>query len=175
MIDYKPIYLRTRETPRQIIFEDFKIDLPIKGGWGYTESDAVIIDRNDETVRDRPFFNGVGIEYILVEKRIYEELIVFRRKGDQFCDIKWKLQRQCLRGGKQEGQRYDLLIFEINAIHEPDWERFKAEYMAHDMFKGDRDGFVQHISERESHRISFVEEFWFDITSFIGKSLGNLR
>ena len=31
----EPSKLITKESPRQIIFEDFKIDLPISGGWGY--------------------------------------------------------------------------------------------------------------------------------------------
>jgi len=41
------------ETPRQIIFEDFKSikgELPIKGGWGYTQDEAIIIDKNDPIV-----------------------------------------------------------------------------------------------------------------------------
>ncbi len=33
-------------TPRNIINEDYKIDLPIKWWWGYTIEDAVIIDKN---------------------------------------------------------------------------------------------------------------------------------
>lgn len=56
-------------------------ELPIWGGWGYTREDAVIIDRDDPIVSpDRPF-DGVGIEHVFVEKRIYEELIIFQPKG----------------------------------------------------------------------------------------------
>jgi hypothetical protein len=46
----EPDQLITRESPRQIIFEDFKIDLPISGGWGYSIETACIIDKNDSTV-----------------------------------------------------------------------------------------------------------------------------
>ena len=45
--DYR---LYTKESPRQILFEDYKLDLPIKGGWGYSLDDACIIDKNDVAV-----------------------------------------------------------------------------------------------------------------------------
>ena len=48
----KPI-IRSQETPRQIIFENYKSlngELPITGGWGYAKDDAVIIDKNDPVV-----------------------------------------------------------------------------------------------------------------------------
>jgi len=67
----EPNQLRTRESPRQIIFEDFKIDLPISGGWGYDIENACVIDKNDSTVIKGIPFDGVGVEYVFVEKRIY--------------------------------------------------------------------------------------------------------
>ena len=89
----KPI-IRSRETPRQIIFEDYKSldgELPIAGGWGYTQADAAIIDKNDPVVIEGLPFDGVGIEYIFVEKRIYEELIIFKLLGEPYAGIRWHL------------------------------------------------------------------------------------
>ena len=66
----KPI-IRSQETPRQIISEDYKSlngELPLGGGWGYTKDDAVIIDKNDPVVPEGLPFDGVGIEYILLKK-----------------------------------------------------------------------------------------------------------
>ena len=66
----KPI-IRSQETPRQIIFENYKSlngELPITGGWGYAKDDAVIIDKNDPVVPEGLPFDGVDIEYIFVEK-----------------------------------------------------------------------------------------------------------
>jgi len=74
----EPLQLITKESPRQIIFEDFKIDLPIKGYWGYDIESACIIDKNDSTVSQEMPFNGVAIEYVFVEKRIYEEMVICR-------------------------------------------------------------------------------------------------
>ena len=84
----EPSKLLTRESPRQIIFEDFKIDLPIKGGWGYDFDGACIIDKNDSTVIKGMPFDRVGIEYVFVEKRIYEEMIIFREAHKKYSGIR---------------------------------------------------------------------------------------
>ena len=72
----EPLQLITKESPRQIILEDFKIDLPISGYWGYNLESACVIDKNDPAVSKGMPFDGIGIEYIFVEKRIYEEMII---------------------------------------------------------------------------------------------------
>ena len=68
------------ESPREILAADFRSmgEIPIRGGWGYTIDDPVIIDKNDPIVLRGMPFDGVGLEYVFVEKRIYEELIIFR-------------------------------------------------------------------------------------------------
>jgi hypothetical protein len=47
----------SRESPREILADDYKTMggvLPISGGWGYTQSDACVIDKNDVLV-DKAF------------------------------------------------------------------------------------------------------------------------
>jgi hypothetical protein len=64
--------IKSDETPRKILADDFKSlggELPIHGGWGYTKTDACIIDKNDPSVDPDFPFDGVGLEYIFVEKR----------------------------------------------------------------------------------------------------------
>ncbi len=88
-------------------------DLPIKGGWGYTFDDAVIIDKNDSVVPKVPF-NGIGYENIFVEKRIYEELIIFRPENERYSGIKWNLLGQKLIN--RNDRQYDVLTFEVTAL-----------------------------------------------------------
>ena len=59
-------------------------DLPIRGGWGYDQEDACIIDKNDPIIDpDSPMpFYGVGYEKIFVERRIYMELITYRKEDE---------------------------------------------------------------------------------------------
>ena len=108
---------------RQVLFEDFKSigkKLPIKGGWGYTQEDAIIIDKNDVAAELWQPFNGVGLEYFIAEKRIFEEIIIFRAKGDKFRNVKITLNKQTL-FTIEDGRSYDRLKFNVNAFHDPDF------------------------------------------------------
>ena len=121
-IEIQAPIIRSAETPREIIAADFKSlreELPISGGWGYTKEDAVVIDRNDPVVSKGMPFDGVEIEYIFVEKRIYEELIIFRPKDDKYSGIEWNLLKQ--KCTSDNGKKYDVLSFEVKAIPDLDW------------------------------------------------------
>jgi hypothetical protein len=120
--------------------------------------DAVVIDREDPIVPRGVRFDGVGVEYAFVEKRIYAEMIFLRPPGETFAGIEWKLLRQSL---MSLGTRhYDLLEFEITAFSEPDWNTLKS---------GGFDA-KDHARRRKQMSIRFTREFWFDITSFYGRA-----
>ena len=129
----KPIeapYIQSKETPREIIREDFKSvgDLPISGGWGYSFEDAVIINKYDPILSQEDEIDLLNIENIFVEKRIYEELIIFRQADDKFSGIKWSIRKQELT--KSNDRTYDVLTFEVNAVPDKDWEMLKNEWEA---------------------------------------------
>ena len=74
--------IEAAHSPREILAADFKSlggELPIHGGWGYSLEDAAVIDKNDPTVPSGMPFDGVEIEYVFVEKRIYEELLTVQQ------------------------------------------------------------------------------------------------
>jgi hypothetical protein len=162
--------IASKESPREILAEDYKSMnglLPIKGGWGYTRDDACVIDMDDPIVpKDAPF-NGVTVEYSFVEKRIWEEMIIFREREDKYAGIEWSLLTQRL--DFDNGHTYDMLEFEITAIPRTVFEALKAEWEG-------PDGFLSLDFDREAHNrkhrestFTIVREFWFDITSFFGK------
>jgi hypothetical protein len=157
--------LHTRETPRQIILEDFNLDLPIKGGWGYSLEDACIIDKNDSSVSQAIPFNGVSIEYVFVEKRLYEEMVVFRTGDERFGGIRWELDEQ--RINQYDGKPYDRLIFNVTAYHESIWDQLTSRFDA--IKKGESN---ETLDELEIYRLSkiqsFKREYFFDIASFFG-------
>lgn len=160
----------TRGTPREVIAEDFKSIrgmLPIRGGWGYSAEDAVVIDRYHPAVpKDLPF-DGIGIEYLFVEKRLYEELIIFRKQGEAYSGIKWELERQELSGCG--GVSYDILRFDVSATPDLDWNELKAKWEGPNGYGSPGFDVDAHQREQASRSIHYVAEYWFDISSFYGK------
>ncbi len=118
----------SRESPREILADDYKTMggvLPISGGWGYTQSDACVIDKNDVIVDKGVPFNGVAVEYSFIEKRIWEEMIIFRKKDERFAD-KWK-RKQSLAVAGDDGRLYDKLDLLRNpALPENVWAAMKS-------------------------------------------------
>lgn len=118
-----------QQPPREVLSACFKSlngGLPIHGGWGYSHNDACIIDKDDPLVNASLPFNGVAVEYVFVEKRIYIEMIIHRPRGDGFSGIKWKLHSQNLI--TESERKFDQLVFEITAIADKYWEILKTEF-----------------------------------------------
>lgn len=162
--------IRTKESPRDVLAAHFKSlrgGIPIRGGWGYTQDDACIIDKNDPLVDPSLPFDGVGIEYVFVEKRIYEELIIFRPPGEKFSGIEWHLQKQHLIS--VEDRRFDKLVFDITAFKDADWEELKAEFQGQRGHVHPSFDKLAHETKRRELMIHFERDFWFDITSFFGQ------
>ena len=159
----EPDQINSVESPRQIIFEDFQIDLPISGGWGYEISTACIINKDDPTVDREMPFNGVAFEYVFVEKRIYEEMIIFRDKNEAYAGIRWELEKQELLF--QDDRVFDKLIFNIIGFTEEIWDELTSRFDAIE-----RSGKYELIEDlnlyRESKALKLKREFYFDITSF---------
>lgn len=155
--------LYTKESPRQIILEDYKIDLPIRGGWGYSVEDACIIDKDDPSANLLEPFNGVKVEYIFVEKRLYEEMIIFRQGNGRFGGIRWNLDIQQVEdyGNKP----YDHLIFDVTGYQESIWDEITSRFdEIQKVFSQEK------FDELEKYRLSkiqnFRREYYFDISSF---------
>jgi hypothetical protein len=161
----EPSQLITNESPRQIILEDFKIDLPITGGWGYDFSTACVIDKNDPSVNSDMPFDGVGIEYIFVEKRIYEEMIIFRNPNEKYAGIRWNLEKQELLS--KDAKQYDRLVFNVMGFSDAIWDELTGRFQE---IQKTRD--LEKLNEldayRESKAYQFKREFYFEITSFYG-------
>lgn len=152
-------------SPRDILEQDFprlRGKLPISGGWGYTQADACVIDRNDPCVVPGIPFDGVGVEYLFAEYRTYEELIVWREPGERYSGVRRYLERQSL--VRWEDRAFDHLVFTVTALPEGDFERLKAAMEA---------GVGDPAFDAKAHMAAHAErlctarvEYWFDITSF---------
>ena len=157
----------TKETPREILERHNPSigNIPILGGWGYTQDDCVIINKNDSSVNQSMPFFGVALEYLFVEKRIYEELIIFREPGYQFHGISWEMVEQNLISN--DVRSYDHLHFLVKGHTDKDWEHINKIYEDNNKFKGDYLGHQNHLKENEELLCCYETDYWFDITSFL--------
>ncbi|CAN6132692.1 hypothetical protein MCEKH37_00324 [Methylophilaceae bacterium] len=156
--------LYTKESPRQIIFEDYKINLPISGGWGYDIESACIIDKNDPTVDNLISFDGVSVEYVFVEKRIYEEMIIFRHEANKFWGIRWDLEEQRLI--KVDNRSFDILTFDVVGFSEQIWNELTTRFEA--IKANDQWNLMEDLDAyRDSNAFKFKRKFYFDVSSFI--------
>lgn len=165
LTDFWILKNETRPALRDVIMESFKEDLPIKGGWGYSIEDAIIIDRNDSTVDKSIPFPGVSIEYNIVEKRLYEELFFFRPKSNRFFDIHWVRELQTLTGVGE--RRYDFLKVKGYCFSEQDYLSLREEFMQRE--NNQEFDIQKHLEKRMQLMYHFTTEYYFDITSFFGK------
>ena len=158
----KPI--QTDDPLQQVLMRHFSTDfpnLPISGGWGYTQADAIIFVRSQFPI---PAFvpRFVSLEYQIVQKIIYEELIIFRAKDSQFSGIDKKCNRSIL---IDDGVRvYDLLEFDITCWSDWHWDLLKQEWEENNF--GMRPGFDReaHAAKRDASQIRYERKFWFNIT-----------
>ena len=160
-------FIISDKSPREIIascFPSLKGGLPIQGGWGYAKEDACIIEKIDPLNISGLPFDGVGVEYIFVEKRIYVELIVNRPTDQRFSGINWKLLEQKLT--HENNRSYDRLSFEVTAVSDKDWKELKTEFEGPQGYGTDDFDIDVHNQKRLEKTVQFVRDFWFDITSF---------
>ncbi len=162
----EPSQLVTKESPRQIILEDFKIDLPIYGGWGYSIESACAIDKNDLSVNKALPFDGVGIEYMFVEKRIYEEMVIFRGDHEKYAGIRWDREAQEVLF--HDDRAHDKLTFNIIGFSDEIWDELTSRFE-----EIQRSGKAELMTELDAYRelkaYRFKREFYFDISSFYGQ------
>ena len=148
---------------RKALSEDFPQDcasLPISGGWGYTQPDAIIFVRHQFPLPSAPDF--AELEYYIAQKIIYEELIIFRANEIRFAEIDMKLKLQQL--VMSDERKYDCLYFNITCWTEFHWDSLKKEWEENDF--GQRPDFDLngHIAKRLATQINYERQLWFDIT-----------
>jgi hypothetical protein len=161
MLPLQPI--RSKASPREILAADFNA---LRGGWGYTKEDACIIDKNDPIDDPSTPFDRVRLEVMIVEKRIYAEMITFRPAGEKFLEIRWKSKKQQII--QEEGRVFDKLTFEITAFHERDWDELisaLAGPQGYESPKFNPEAFQRKMQEK---MLCLTREFWFDVASFYG-------
>lgn len=152
--------LITRETPHQILSEDYPNHWwPISGGWGYTQREAVVLEVDSSA-------DGAALEYKFLQYRTFEEAIVFRPKGERLAGFRFENGSQAMIIG-EDGKTYDKISMIASAFKEDDFDFLKNDYETHNGYENDPEGYEKHMKLAESKKIKYEVEAWFDISRFI--------
>ncbi len=137
---------------------------PIKGGWGYTQEDAVVIDYETENSDELLFasMDCIDLENYFILFRIQEEAEHAHETKYAGCEWK-KLNHQLVYG--DDGRMFDRETVEARVFTLEDWEFLKNDWTSHNGYKGDKEGAARHEQMREERFIRFTEIFWFDVTN----------
>ena len=158
--------IRTDQSLRNVLSEDFpssSVDMPIGGGWGYTKESAIVFLHDLFPMALQ--IDIVPIEYHIVRKISYEELIIFQNSEQKFSSIDWQLVNHRRIG--DGACLYEALTFEITCWSDFHWEQLKKDWEENDF--GRRPGFDldAHNAKREESRLRYQREFWFDISQVV--------
>jgi hypothetical protein len=162
--------IQTDKPLREVLMEDFPrncSNLPIAGGWGYAQADAILLVREGfssaQAARD-----FVALEYHIAQKIIYEELIIFRPENFRFSGIDMKLVKQRLVSSDDGCRNYDALEFSVTCWSDWHWEQLKEEWEENGF--GEHPDFSKeaHLAKRDASQMVYERTFWFDITEVFG-------
>jgi hypothetical protein len=148
---------------RDILAQDYPdecLALPISGGWGQTQADAIVFLRDRFPDAAAPQF--VHLEYLIGRKVIDEELVVMRAELPRFSGINLKLERQSL--AEAEGRHFDCLEFEIVCWSDKHWQQLKEIWTEND--DGRMQGFDTEAYSKMilDSKVQYARQFWFDIS-----------
>jgi len=142
---------------KEVLKADFKADLPIEGGWGYSQMSPIKFLKQENS------YLFVPMEYQIVQFLLYEELIIFRKERDRHSGIEKNLIRQ--RMVKENGRRFDVLEFEIICWHDFYWNALKTEWEeAHNQPDAKEDILAMNERKKNESLLRFERVFFFDIT-----------
>ena len=142
---------------KDVLKEDYKTELPIEGGWGYSLENPI------RFVKQEIPFPFVELEYQIVQWLLFEELIIFRARNDLHSGIEKKLKNQKL--FTHNGKYFDMLEFSVTCWHDFYWDKLKAEWEEAQQQRNLIEPFLSdHERKRQESKLKFERIFYFDIT-----------
>ena len=132
---------------KRFVKDNFEVDLPISGGWGYSKDDATEISKNPMPLKQ--------IEHIFATVRTNIEMHLMLPKKDRFGGINLK---EISRNTEDE---YEVVEYAIEAIKEDIYAKLIDEYK--DGYGKDDFDMDAHFKKREEATFRRVEKFYFKV------------
>jgi hypothetical protein len=136
-------------------------DLPIAGGWGYSQEDACVItdDRQPHESDDSDEPVGLDFEFEFIERRLIEELNAMPLE-EALAEIRWKVRTQEIERSADGTPTFDCLRVEVTAYLLSELTTLAAAECESSSESG--------AGTRRSLRFMNDCEFWFDVSRVKG-------
>jgi hypothetical protein len=145
----------TSEEPiKKIIKAAFDTDLPIEGGWGYTQGLATIITANPNTIPLSQF------EHMIASMRAYMEMNMTLPKKERYGSI--NLNETTRNTVKKKEQLFHKVTYEISAMKEDAYTTFIEEYK--ESYGKEEFDMEKHFQRRKEATLTRIETHWFEVS-----------
>jgi len=147
----------SEEKIKDVIKAAFDADLPLKGGWGYNESLATVIESNPDNI---PL---AQLEHMIASMRTYMEMNMTQPKEIRYGSINLNEKRR--ESLEKDGKVFHKVIYEISAMKEETYAAFIEEYK-----EGyGKEGFdmEDHFKRRKEATLIREEPHWFEISKVV--------
>ena len=142
---------------KTVIRSAFDTDLPVRGAWGYSQSQATIIEANPTEI---PL---PQLEHMLASMRAYLEMNMTRSEEQRYGSINVnELERETV---SEKGLAYHKVSYEVTAIPESLYASFIDEYKEN----YGKEGFdlARHFQKRKEATLTRLIIHWFEVSKII--------
>jgi hypothetical protein len=145
------------EPVHKIIKAAFDTDLPLEGGWGYTQALATVITANPEGI---PLSQ---LEHMIASMRAYLEMNMTREEKDRYGSINLnETERETIH---KDQKVYHKVTYEITAMLESRYAAFINEYK--EGYGTESFDMEEHFRKRKEATLIRYEPYWFEVSQII--------
>lgn len=139
-----------------------ELSLPISGGYGFCEEDAIVIDADNVSA-------GAELENQIIPLRVAAELASRYCPGQPILGtFRISKEIQSLKKG-HNGRFFEMLNFTILALSKEDSEYMNNEMAKNNNFRNNPQGKAALVKQMQAKEIAIPSVCWFDTTGFFAK------
>ena len=149
--------LSAEEPIQHIVKAAFDADLPLEGGWGYTQSLSTQITGNPDSI---PL---AQLEHMIASMRAYLEMNMIQPKEERYGSI--NLNEASRETIEENGKTYHKITYEISAMKESLYADFIDEYK--EGYGTDHFDMEDHFNRRKEATLIRIEPYWFEVSQVV--------
>ena len=161
-ITIKPINTNNSFKKAASNFHDFKDELPIGGGWGFNQENAIVIENKEVTNVKNQKLGLFELENVLIDYLIELEFHQLQDDEHKYRDLHWKVEQQDFI--HERARVFDKITLKIKGLHIQDYISQKKEWKENGRNPDFDKTWFQDKSEELTQSCS--RTFWFEISSF---------